>query len=92
MRSSFRQTLALPILCGQLLFSLGACAQEGKTSPTDDEIRDVLTRASIAVYDGACPCPESRNAKGERCGGTSAYTKEQGGHRLLCSPSCLSSV
>src|SRR5690242_11405253 len=39
---------------------------------TDAEIRLLLVRESIASYSGACPCPDSRNGRGARCGGNSA--------------------
>jgi hypothetical protein len=54
--------------------------------PSDDEIRRLLVQASIAAHRGACPCPETRNAQGERCGRTSAYSRG-GGDRPLCYPS-----
>jgi hypothetical protein len=85
MRSSFHQPLALPLLCGALFFSLSACAQDGKQTLTDDEIRQRLVQASIAAYAGACPCPQSLNRNGDKCGKKSAYSKG-GGDRPLCYP------
>jgi len=84
MRHTTQVSLGFLLLAYLALFSLDACAQDAKQGPTDNEIRDILMRASVAVYEGACPCPESPNAKGDRCGATSAYSKEQGAHRLLC--------
>jgi hypothetical protein len=53
---------------------------------SDSEIRQLLIRQSIAAYSGACPCPETRNSRGARCGGNSAYNRA-GGNRPLCYPS-----
>jgi hypothetical protein len=63
----------------------------GQPKPTetlglsDTEIRLLLIRESIASYGGACPCPESRNSRGARCGGNSAYSRP-GGTSPLCYP------
>lgn len=42
-----------------------------------------LIAASIASYPGACPCPESRDRAGRRCGNRSAWAKG-GGYAPLC--------
>ena len=62
--------------------------QPKPTEPTklsDAEIRLLLVRESVASYSGACPCPESRNSRGARCGGNSAYSRP-GGTSPLCYP------
>lgn len=48
--------------------AIGAAAQSSPqtNAPSDDEIRQLLMRASIAAYNGQCPCPDSRNNAGER--------------------------
>jgi hypothetical protein len=50
---------------------------------SDDEIRQLIVQESIASYAGACPCPESHNAAGRRCGGNSAYSRP-GGAKPVC--------
>ena len=42
-----------------------------------------LLAESISSYPGGCPCPESRDRGGRRCGARSAYTKP-GGYNPLC--------
>lgn len=51
----------------------------------DDEVRRILIEESIAAYDGPCPCPDSIDAAGRRCGARSAYSRN-GGAAPLCSP------
>jgi hypothetical protein len=53
---------------------------------SDSEIRSLLVRASLAQYDGNCPCPEYVDVRGRRCGKRSAYSKV-GGESPLCYPS-----
>lgn len=68
-----------------------ACGQATSAEPSalsEDQIRALLVEASKAAYNGACPCPESRNSRGARCGGNSAYSRG-GGNRPLCYPSNL---
>ncbi len=89
MHSVFK--LALPVLAGLALFSLGACAQDGKQGPPDDEIRRVLVERSISGYAGDCPCPETRAASGKRCGKNSAYSRA-GSDRPLCYASNVSAA
>lgn len=52
---------------------------------TDDEIRRILIRQSIATYSGNCPCPYNTDSAGRRCGKRSAYSKP-GGASPLCYP------
>jgi hypothetical protein len=68
-------------LATTLVVSQAACGQEKQL--TDGEIRLIMVRASIAAYAGACPCPDTLNGAGYRCGDSSAYSKG-GGERLLC--------
>ena len=63
----------------------GQAEQSGPQNVSDAEIRNLLVQRSIAAYAGACPCPESRNSRGARCGGNSAYSRP-GGSRPLCYP------
>ena len=58
-----------------------AGASEGALS--DGEIRRLLIKASIAAYDGSCPCPYNHARNGSRCGKRSAYDRE-GGEGPLC--------
>jgi len=50
---------------------------------SDDEIRRLIVHDSISSYTGACPCPESVNRAGHRCGGNSAYSRACGA-TVLC--------
>jgi hypothetical protein len=53
---------------------------------TDGQARDLMIKASIASFKGACPCPYSFTAEGLRCGTQSAWSKKFGtGPRLLSS-------
>lgn len=52
---------------------------------SDDEIRQLIIRQSIATYPGNCPCPYNLDRDGRRCGARSAFTK-QGGKSPLCFP------
>jgi hypothetical protein len=67
----------------------GATLVPGKSAAqqklSDSEVRLLLVQESIAAYNGACPCPETRNSRGARCGGNSAYSRP-GGSRPLCYP------
>lgn len=57
--------------------------------PSDDEIRRLLVRQSIASYSGSCPCPYNTDRGGRRCGGRSAYSRP-GGASPLCYPDDVS--
>lgn len=68
-------------------------------SPTSGPDQSVLTDAAIAAaliqrsqvaYAGSCPCPESYDRAGRRCGARSAYSKP-GGSSPLCYPTDVSS-
>lgn len=50
---------------------------------TDAEVRSQMIARSIESYSGSCPCPDTRNRAGRRCGGTSAYSRP-GGASPLC--------
>jgi len=64
------------------MFTIAACSAETANAP-DSDIRDVIVRASIAVYDGACACPYQKTKAGQTCGATSAY-KNEGRGGVLC--------
>ncbi len=83
-RLSEKLALALLVFAGTV--SIGTRANAQGSSPSDDEIRRLLMQRSIAGYSGNCPCPESINSAGRRCGGSSAYSKP-GGSQPLCYPS-----
>tara|TARA_R110002072_G_scaffold211424_1_gene368954 strand:+ start:7110 stop:7466 length:357 start_codon:yes stop_codon:yes gene_type:complete len=58
------------------------------TSPsalTDDEVKELLIRQSLAGYPGSCPCPYNRAKNGSKCGRRSAYSRP-GGYAPLCYP------
>ena len=67
----------------------GTSAEQRKLS--DAEVRVFLVQESIAAYSGACPCPETRNSRGARCGGNSAYSRP-GGSRPMCYPTDVTDV
>jgi hypothetical protein len=50
---------------------------------TDEQVREVFVRESVASYSGQCPCPYSNDAKGDPCGARSAWSKS-GGKKLIC--------
>lgn len=52
---------------------------------TDEQIRQILIRDSIASYSGNCPCPYNADRAGRRCGKRSAYSRP-GGYAPLCYP------
>jgi hypothetical protein len=54
-----------------------------RSMPSRSEIAAILIERSIANYRGNCPCPESRDRAGRRCGARSAYSKP-GGAAPLC--------
>lgn len=56
------------------------------SSLSDGEIARILIAQSRTGYHGSCPCPESRNRAGRRCGRRSAYSKPSG-----AAPLCYSS-
>jgi hypothetical protein len=58
---------------------------QGQKRLSDAQIKTLLIDASIAAYDGNCPCPYSRASNGSRCGKRSAYSRE-GGAAPLCYP------
>ena len=62
-----------------LVLSISAVSQQ----LTDQQIKQVLIRESIARYAGSCPCPYSTDRAGRRCGGRSAYSRP-GGATPLC--------
>ena len=84
-----RRFLPLPTFLALAVCALDTSAQNTKQTPTDADIRQLLVRASLALYESACPCPESLNRSGERCGKSSAYNRG-GGNRVLCYASDVS--
>lgn len=67
-----------------ILFFLPALAKDGaRVSLSDRQIKTILIQESLASYSGSCPCPESRDRAGRRCGGRSAYSRP-GGASPLC--------
>ena len=45
---------------------------------SDDRIRSILVRQSVARYSGSCACPYNTDRAGRRCGGRSAYSRPGG--------------
>lgn len=56
---------------------------------SDSVIVQRIIAESISGYSGSCPCPESRDRAGRRCGRRSAYSKP-GGAAPICYPSDVS--
>jgi hypothetical protein len=52
---------------------------------TDDQIRQLIIKDSIATYPGHCPCPYTLASTGSQCGRRSAWSKG-GGYSPLCYP------
>jgi hypothetical protein len=74
-------------IIGVALLLASAAAQHASAQPaalTDDQVRALLVRASVALYKGVCPCPWSLNGEGRRCGEASAYAR-----KLTIVPACF---
>lgn len=56
---------------------------------SDSVIVQRIIAESISGYSGSCPCPESRDRAGRRCGRRSAYSKP-GGAAPICHPGDVS--
>lgn len=78
------------ILLAVVLFSLIICPTlpsfAADKSISDDEVRQLIIKESIASYPGNCPCPYNTARNGSRCGKRSAYSRA-GGYSPLCYPS-----
>ena len=61
-----------------LALSMIVFAPAASQELTDQEIRKILIRQSIATYSGSCPCPYNTMRNGRNCGGNSAYSKPGG--------------
>jgi hypothetical protein len=56
---------------------------------SDDAVRARIIEESKAAYRGSCPCPESVDRAGHRCGMRSARARA-GGETVLCYPTDVS--
>jgi hypothetical protein len=56
---------------------------------SDAQVRLQIVRESVASYSGRCPCPETTDSAGRRCGARSAYSKP-GGAKPICYSSEIS--
>lgn len=74
---------AAAILLGTALLAFPGSLAGQEQRLTDDQIRDILIRQSIARYSGPCPCPYSTMRNGRKCAGNSAWSKP-GGASPLC--------
>ena len=54
---------------------------------TDEEIKKLVVSGAIADFEGDCPCPYSKDIKGNECGQSSAYFNYHGGNKPICYPS-----
>lgn len=75
------QMLARLLAAALLAVSLVSTAANSELS--DDNIRALLIKRSLASYSGNCPCPYFTDRAGRRCGARSAYSKP-GGESPLC--------
>jgi hypothetical protein len=71
---------AIAALCAVTLM-----AAAGAADLSDVEVREHIIKKSIDAYDAACPCPYSKNLKGNICGDNSAWSRE-GGIKPICYP------
>ena len=88
-RAALGSLVVLAFLATGSTLGQGTSAEQRKLS--DAEVRLLLVQESIAAYSGACPCPETRNSRGARCGGNSAYSRP-GGSRPMCYPTDVTDV
>ena len=68
-----------------LALAFGIAAGQ-KTEKTDEEVKQILIKESIANYSGNCPCPYNTDRAGHKCGKRSAYSRPGG-----ASPICYAS-
>src|SRR3954465_13500675 len=73
--------IALVLVVVTILALTTAWAQ---TRKTDAQLRKEMIAASIAAYQGSCPCPYNVDRRGRSCGARSAY-RRPGGASPLCS-------
>lgn len=59
------------------------------TRLSDEAVRVAIVQHARAAYYGSCPCPDSIDRGGRRCGGRSAYSRP-GGASPLCFASDVS--
>ena len=92
MKLRMDRCFALLLVAGLTAFLAagGGGAHAAGKSLSDDQIRKLLVKQSIRAYPGACPCPESKNDSGQKCGRTSAYSRSGEDERPLCYPSNVS--
>jgi hypothetical protein len=83
---SYRRMLVRVAALGLGVFASLAGPSAFAKGPSDDQIRIILLRESLASYPGNCPCPDNLDRAGRRCGKRSAYSKP-GGYSPLCYPS-----
>ena len=79
----------LTVACShQLIADTAQESTEASSDPfatrlSDEAIRVAIIRHARAAYYGSCPCPDSIDRGGRRCGGRSAYSRP-GGESPLC--------
>lgn len=76
------QLIYLPVIVA--LLAIAPAITSGQTATlTDDKIREIIIKNSIASYPGSCPCPYNRASNGSKCGKRSAYSLS-GGYETMC--------
>jgi len=84
--AAIRRLRPVAVFCSAFLSLLVfASPAVGAEALTDAQVRKRMIDESIAAYHGACPCPDSKNRSGRKCGKNSAYSKP-GGQAPLCYP------
>ena len=74
---AFAQLLLAAVVTASLLGAASAA------SLSNDQVRDLMIKESLASYPGNCPCPYNVASNGSQCGKRSAWSKP-GGYDPLC--------
>lgn len=62
---------------------LGLTIKLVSAAPTDSEVREMIIRQSLRIFDGSCPCPYNTAPDGSSCGARSVYSR-RGPLTALC--------
>ena len=70
-------------ICLTLAVLLGMTSHGNAQAVSDEQVKELIIRQSIASYSGRCPCPYNIMRNARRCGGRSAYSRP-GGKSPIC--------
>jgi hypothetical protein len=70
-------------ICLTLAVLLGMTSHGNAQAVSDEQVKELIIRQSIASYSGRCPCPYNIMSNDRRCGGRSAYSRP-GGKSPIC--------